>query len=435
MTLKKPIESTIDVSDPSWTTRWITSIGGWWRFSRKATHTPSATIPTPVLRVRPEAVVASRDAYRAAAALRLLRGSRRIGVALSICLIAGSIGTLSQTQHKKKKSSKPKPAPCRVGCAPDTASPDLASAAPDDEVAQRELSALARALHNATPGAYEKLSAFAKTNAANVFGARAALALGSDDYNKNHDPQALAWLLKAQGDLLLSDYVLYWTAQTQRTLHPNADALANLESIERDHPGTAMTEQLLEALGPAAIDAGHPQVAIEALEAYSSVSVKPALLLERAQAYKAARQTARAAKDYQLLFYKYPLTDEGKAAGTALPQLTKILGKEYPYPGVELQEQRAQAFFDARKWKEAPAEYEKLLGMLHDPANPHRQLAELRIAEARVQLKASPSLVASLAVADFDVDAERLYALSQFYRSDKKESEMLAAIAHLVQKN
>jgi soluble lytic murein transglycosylase len=379
-------------------------------------------------------VVACRDACRAAAALRLLRGSRRIAVALSICLLAGSIGALSQTQHKKKKTSKPKPAPCRAGCAPDTASPGLASATPDDEVAQRELSALARALHNATPGAYEKLSAFAKTNAANVFGARAALALGSDDYNKNHALQALAWLVKAKGDTLLSDYVLYWTAQTQRTLHRNADALANLESIERDHPGTAMKEQLLEALGPAAIDAGHPQVAVEALEAYPSVSVKPALLLERAQAYKAARQTARAAKDYQILFYKYPLTDEGKAAGTALPPLMKSLGKEYPYPGVDLQEQRAQAFFDARKWKEARAEYEKLLGMLHDPANPHRQLVELRIAEVRVQLKASPSLVASLVVTDFDVDAERLYALSQFYRTDKKESEMLGAIEQLVQK-
>ena len=379
-------------------------------------------------------MVALQDANGASAATRPLRVSRRIAIALAVCLFAGSIGALSQTPHKKKKSSRPKPAPCRVGCAPDTAAPELAATTPDDELAQRQLSALARALHNATPGAYEKLSAFARTNATNVFGARAALALGSDDYNKNHALPAMAWLVKAKGDALLSDYVLYWTAQTQRTLHRNAEALTNLQAIERDHPGTAMKEQLLEALGPAAVEAGHPQVAVEALEAYPSVSVKPALLLERAQAYKAARQTARAAKDFQILFYKYPLTDEGKAAGAALPALVKILGKEYPYPGVELQEQRAQAFFDAHKWKEARAEFEKLLGTLHDSANPHRQLAELRIAEARVQLKASPSLVASLAVTNFDVDAERLYALSQFYRSDKKESEMLSAIDQLIQK-
>jgi soluble lytic murein transglycosylase len=349
-------------------------------------------------------------------------------------LLAGSIGVLSQTQHKKTKSSRPKPVPCRTGCAPDTTAPELAAVSPDDEAVQRELSTLARALHNATPGAYEKLSAFAKTNAANVFGARAALALGADDYNKNHAPQALAWLVKAKGDTLLTDYVLYWTAMTQHTLRRNGEALANLETIEHDHPGTAIKEQLLEVLGPTAIEAGKPQLAVEALEAYPSVSVKPALLLERAQAYRAARLTARAARDYQILFYKYPLTDEGKAAGSALPSLIKSLGKEYPYPGVELQEQRAQAFFDAHKWKEARAEFEKLLGMLREPANPHRQLAQLRIAQARVQSKASPSLVASLTVPDFDVDAERLYALSQIYRSDKKESEMLSAIEQLLQK-
>jgi soluble lytic murein transglycosylase len=42
--------------------------------------------------------------------------------------------------------------------------------------------------------------------------------------------------------------------------------------------------------------------------------------------------------------------------------------------------------------------------------------------------------VSSLELTDFDVDAERLYALSQTYRSDKKENEMLSAIEQLAQK-
>jgi soluble lytic murein transglycosylase len=347
-------------------------------------------------------------------------------------LLAGS-DALSQTKHKKK-SNKPKPAPCRVGCVTDTAQPDLTSASPDDEAMQRELSSLARALRNATPGSYEKLADFSRKNAANVWGARAALALGYDDFNKNHAPQSLAWLVKAKSDALLGEYVLFWTAQTQHLLKRNADALANLEIIQREHPGTAMKEQLLEALGPVAIEVGKPQLAVEALEAYTPTSSKPPLLLERAQAYRAAHQTARAAKDYQTIFYKYPLSDEAKVAATALPPLIKSLGKEYPYPGVELQEQRAQAFFDARKWKEARSEFEKLQGMLHEPANPHRQLAQLRIAQARVQLNGPSSLVSSLNLPDFDVDAERLYALSQIYRTDKKENEMLSVIEQLAQK-
>ena len=361
----------------------------------------------------------------------MLRRFAAAGAVLSLLLVCSD--ALSQTKHKKK-SSKPKPAPCLVGCVTDTAQPDLTSASPDDEAMQRELSSLARALRNATPGAYQKLADFSKKNASNVWGARAALALGYDDYTKNHAPQSLAWLSKAKPDALLGEYVLFWTAQTQHLLKRNAEALADLETIEREHPATALKEQLLDALATIAIEAGKPQVAIEALEAYSPTSSKPPLLLERAQAYRAARQTARAAKDYQTLFYKYPLSDEAKVAATALPQLIKALGKEYPYPGVELQEQRAQAFFDARKWKETRSEFEKLQGMLHEPDNPHRQLTQLRIAQSRVQLHGPSSLVASLNLPDFDVDAERLYALSQIYRTDKKENEMLSVIEQLAQK-
>lgn len=379
---------------------------------------PSASIPTPAPRASTKLAFCRRLAASAAV----------------LCLVLAGADALSQTTHKKKKSHKPKPASCRMGCVTETSAPDLSTETPDDEAIQRELATLARALHNATPGAYEKLADFARKNANNTWGPRAALALGYDDYTKNHGPQALAWLVKAKPDALLNEYVLFWTAQTQRLLKRNADALANLETIQKEHPASALKEQLLEVLAPAAMESGKPQLAVEALEAYAPTSSKPALLLERAQAYKAARQTARAAKDYQILFYKFPLSDEGKAAGTALPALVKILGKEYPYPGVPLQEQRAQAFYDARKWKEARAEFEKLLGMLQDPANPHRQLAQLRIAEARVQLKSPVSLVSSLALPDFDVDAERLFELSQIYRSDKKEAEMLAAIAQLTQK-
>src|SRR2546430_6266243 len=104
------------------------------------------------------------------------------------------------------------------------------------------------------------------------------------------------------------------------------------------------------------------------------------------------------------------------------------LGKEYVYPGVELQEQRAQVFYDAHKWKEARTEFEKLLTMLKDPANPARQRAQLRVAECRVQLKGSPSLIAAVKTPDLEVDAERLYALSQAYRFAKKEAEMFSAL-------
>jgi soluble lytic murein transglycosylase len=362
--------------------------------------------------------------------------SRGLVMLLCVALLAGvpSDVPAQQAHSKKRKSHKPKPVPCRTGCTPNTSAPEITAATPDDEAAQRELSSLARALHNATPGAYEKLSAFAGKNAGNVRGALAALALGYDDYNKNRSQQALAWFTKAKSDTLLGDYVLYWTAQTQRALKRNAEAFAVLQVIARDYPNTAMKEQFLEALAPAAIDAGHPQTAVEALEAYPATSVHPALLLLRAQAYKAARQFARAAKDYQLLYYKNPLSDEGKTAATALPQVKASLGSEYPQPSLELQEERAQIFYNQHKWKEARAEFEKLAAAVKDPANAHRQHALLRAAQARVQLKSSPSLVSSLAITDSEVDAERLFVVAQIHRSAKTESDMLSTAEQLVQK-
>src|SRR5439155_15482939 len=161
---------------------------------------------------------------------------------------------------------------------------------------------------------------------------------------------------------------------------------------------------------------------------------KPALLLERAHAYQAAGQSVRAAKDYQTIYYKYPLSDEGKAAGAALPVLQKTLRSEFPYATAEMQEQRAQTIFDAHKWRDARLEFDKLSEMLRDPANPIRQHAQLRLAQCKVQLKASLTTISSLATPDPEVDAERLFVLSQFQRSAKNESTMLATIEDLGKK-
>ena len=362
--------------------------------------------------------------------------ARRVCAAMLAMALAGGGASEALAQHskKKKKIKKPAPVPCRVGCTPDTGTPGVTADTPEDQARQKELAGLARTLHNATPGAYNSLSAFATGNASNVWGARAALALGFDDNSKGHYQQALAWFNRASSDALLREYVLYWTAQAKHGLGRYKDALEDLETILREYPNTAAKEQVLESLAPLAVAVGRPQDAVDALNGYPLNIVHPTLLLYRAQAFQAAHQLARAAKDYQTIYYKSAQSDEAKPAGVALQRIMHEMGKEYPYPGVDLQQQRAQAFFDVHKWKEARTEFEKLLGMLKDPQNPNRQLAELRVTQTRVQLKGSPKLVASLKTSDFEVDAERLYVLSQFYRSDKKTAEMFETLNELTQK-
>ena len=354
----------------------------------------------------------------------------------SVALFLAAILTLACTpdleaQTRRKKAKKPKAIPCRTGCKPDTTTPNVLTNSAEDASANGELSELARNLHNAGPQAYEKLSAFAAKHRSDSWGARAALALGYDDYQKNRAPQALAWLTKAKGDTLLSEYVLFWTAQSKKSLRRNAEALADLKLVLRDYPNTAIKEQVVDALAVTAIETGHPQDAIDALDSYSATASKPALLLDRAHAYQGASQAVRAVKDYQTLFYKFPLSDEAKAAGSLLSALQKSLRNEFPYATAEMQEQRAQAFFEARKWRDARVEFEKLAGMLQDAGNPTRQRAQLRVAQCRVQLKSPMTLVSSLVTPDPEVDAERLFALSQLQRSAKNEAAMLGTIEDL----
>jgi soluble lytic murein transglycosylase len=349
-------------------------------------------------------------------------------------LVFGFAADDAAAQATRKKKSRPKSAPCRAGCQPSTTTPEAITASPDDAATQKELSELARNLHNAGPGAYERLAVFSGQHAADAWGARAALALGYDDYQKNKAQQALIWLAKAKNEVVLREYVLFWSLQSKRALKRNGEALADLQALLRDYPNTAIKEQVLDVLAAASLEAGRPQDAIDPLAGYSAAATKPALLLDRAHVYQAAGQTVRAVKDYQTIFYKYPLSDEAKAAGAALQSLQKSLRSEFPYGTAEMQEQRAQIFFDSRKWRDARVEFDKLSGMLRDAANPARQRAQLRVAQCKVQLKSSMSLLSGLVTPDPEVDAERMFALSQLQRSAKNETAMFATIDQLTRK-
>jgi len=339
-------------------------------------------------------------------------------------------------QHAKdrKRPTHPRPPACQTGCKPEITSPALDAATPEDAAAQKELAALAGDLRHGSPGSYDKLTAFANSNASSVWGQRAALALGYDDYSHSHFQQALDWLQKAKSDILLREYTQFWTAQTEQALSKHAAAAQDFASLLRDYPNTVIKEQILEAYVPVTIDIGRPQDGLAALDSFSPAASRPGLFLVRARAYESARKLVLAAKDYQTLYYKIPLADEATDAAIALPRLNKQLHNEFPYATGELQDQRALAFYDAHKWHEARTEYEKLANILKDPANPIRQRALVRAAECRQRPKPSPSLLANLKISDPEVDAERLYALSQAYRSDKKETEMLTNIEKVLEK-
>lgn len=317
---------------------------------------------------------------------------------------------------------------------PEAAASEPVAGSPS-EAAQRELADLARALNSGAADAYKKLSAFAARNAGTDWGARAALALGYSDFSRNRHREALAWFARARQEKLLGDYVLFWSAQAHRKLGRNREAYEELRAIQRDYPNTSMREQVLHSFAETALTLGKLQEALAALDGYFGTAAKPELLLDRARARQAAKQPARAAADYQTIYFGFPLSDEAKAAGAALPKLQRELRVEYSQPLPELPEKRAQAFFDARKWREARAEYTKFLAQLPPGAGSAMlERAQLRIAQAQAQRRSSAEPVASLRLSDPDVDAERLMAVAQIWRSNKNGARMLAALDELREK-
>src|SRR5258708_5510649 len=105
--------------------------------------------------------------------------------------LGGSVDLFAQPPQRRHKSKKPPAPPCRTGCKPETEPPQVAVETPEDDASEKELSELAREVRNGAPGAYAELSAFATKNTTNVWGARAALALGYEDFSKNRPTQPL----------------------------------------------------------------------------------------------------------------------------------------------------------------------------------------------------------------------------------------------------
>jgi peptidoglycan lytic transglycosylase len=136
-----------------------------------------------------------------------------------------------------------------------------------------------------------------------------------------------------------------------------------------------------------------------------------------------------AAKDYLDVIYRFPLNDEAKAAVERIPYLQAILGEQFPGTPVETEISRAEALYDARRWKDVQKTYQDLLPKLSGVA---RDRASLRLAQVQVQLGGSAETIESLKLTDPELDAERIFSLSQLRRSGKLEAEMFAAIEQVV---
>ena len=307
--------------------------------------------------------------------------------------------------------------------APVSARPSQAASKPS---ATEQIEQWSRSLRDKnSSSAYANLSAFALRRGSGELGQRAALALGYFDYSKGNYAKAQTWLEKASGDLLLGDYAIYWNAASDHALKRDADAVAKVKKLRERFPASVMTEEALELLCDAAIAASQPQTILDVLSAYSDADTKPALILARGEAREALGQLNAAASDYLTVYYHFPLSSQSHEAGVKADLLHTKLGADFPVTSLDVRITRAEALYSSHEWYEAREDYIQLLGSLAGADSDH---AQVRIAQCRVALGAPLTALTGLSVSDPDADAERLYWLASAYRSQQKETDMLAAV-------
>jgi len=337
-------------------------------------------------------------------------------------LAAAPAPTQQASSQKRAATKKKTTAPI--------AKPPVVSSAAD-----QQLERLARDLHeHPMAAAYERLAEFATREKATAIGARAALALGYYDYTRAHFMEARSWLEKASTDPVLVDYAMFWEAQNDRASGAVDIALAELKRYRELYPDTAMSDSAVQALAQAAIAAGQPADTVAALQGYAKTNSRPALLLLRAQAEEKAalakgEKPVTAATDYLDLIYRFPLNDEAKVAVDRIPYLQAILAEQFPGTPIETEISRAEGLYDARRWNDVRKVYEGLLPKLSGTAH---ERASLRLAQVQVQLGGTPDALGSLQLTDPELDAERIFSLSQVQRSAKLEAEMFAAFEKVV---
>ena len=273
--------------------------------------------------------------------------------------------------------------------------------------------------------AYSALSALALQKSSTGLSTRAALALGYYDYSRGHYADAQKWLERAKKDPLLPDYALYWDAASDLAQQRNDVALTELQQIRKDYPDTAITEQVLQSIGAAAIALNQPADAVQALNAYPLTSQRPGLLLLRGEAHEKANEPAEAAADYRDIYTRFAVSEQAREAAVKLGFL--LSGSAGQGLGITLEERFAHAgiLFEAREWSQARSEYSIILQQL---SGTNLERAELRILECGVALGAGPGEMMALMVTDPDVDAERSYTLADYYRAHQQEPEMVPAV-------
>lgn len=260
--------------------------------------------------------------------------------------------------------------------------------------------------------------------------AGARLKAGVDALDKGALPMALSNLNAAQGRLPeLADYVAFWIGQARMQSKNYAAVAPALEPVFRQNPVSPLAGRAAVLAAQSLIEQNSFLPALQVLARVPRNQLpQPRAALLFAQAHAGAGDSVAAAVDYQMVYYSYPLSDEARDAGAALPGLERELGDRYPPVMPQARLQRAQKLIEGGQSAKAKDELEAMIPLV---GGLERDQARVRLGAADYQLRrneTAASYLRSLHVDDPEADAERLYYLAACYRRMDRDEDMLSAV-------
>ncbi|MEO6212035.1 MAG: transglycosylase SLT domain-containing protein [Vicinamibacterales bacterium] len=180
----------------------------------------------------------------------------------------------------------------------------------------------------------------------------------------------------------LASHALYYQGIAQLRLLQTAEARKTFKRLLDTSPPGALAIAAALAAGEAADAAGDSAAAarLYAPLAADKLAVSEDVLVRLGRAALTSGDRRTAADAYVRLYYEFPLTAGGAAAGPVLESLKDLITRT----GYAADIGRGQMMFGARRYAEAKAVFGGIRSAL---AGDDRELADLRVAECDVQLK------------------------------------------------
>ncbi len=292
------------------------------------------------------------------------------------------------------------------------------------------------ASRSGSPGYWPALRRFAGSSKDRDQKGFAYFALGYREYEAGQYSAAVADLGQAvDSRCTLADLATYYQAEAAWAGHDDAQAVTSLEGFAGRFPESVLVEQASGLLANGYLRLQQPDRALRAVKADPGFERTPALILLAGKAYQAAHKLDDAARSYQEVYYRYPVSAQAEAAAGALETIRGQMGQmgsSFPQASEQDATNRADFLLAADRYEDALADYRALLARNPDSGSAGKWT--VGEASSLVGLRRAADAINLLRGREFknaEAESGRLEALVEAGRRQKDEHFMLEAFSGL----